>query len=222
MSFGEYIWSLLPLPFRKVGSDIYLLFQAIGAKLEELKQAFFQIRRAWIIDTAPGWALDLHGMDRRMPRLPGESDDVYRLRLQSARTIYAMGGTDTGLIESLAQIGFTATIYNLYNEDPLRWAEMNITAQGNISQPLSLPTIESLKKTLKVTKAAHAKIAILILSYRISTRQNYRAKGTETMVFNQKVSYPPGNIILDGSKVLDGSWQLNSKSAAITITSIPV
>lgn len=222
MSFGDYIWSLLPLPFRKAGSDIYLLFQAIGTKLEELKQAFFQIRRAWVIETASGWALDIHGRDRKMPRLPGESDDVYRVRLQSARTIYAMGGTDTGIIESLAKIGFTATVYNLFIEDPLRWAEMKITAQGNISNSLTLPTIESLKKTLKVTKAAHAKIAETIVSYKVSTRQNYLAKGTETAVINQRVSYPPGNIILDGSRILDGSWQLNSRSAEITITEIPV
>jgi hypothetical protein len=213
MTFGEYIYSLLIGPLKKTGSDISILCQSLGSRYQEIKDMIFSIRRAWVIETAPKWALDLHGQDRLLPRLPDEPDETYRRRLQSARTIYALGGTDPGIIDAMARLGFTATIQNVRQIDPLRWAEMNIYLEGNIDEVLLAPTENAIIKAIKDTKASHSKVADLAIAYLVDAYVGYGAKGTIILLIIGTASSPPGFKICDGTYLCDGSVLADSSRA---------
>ena len=161
MSIGEFIWSLLPRAYKRIKqsvSEIYMLCSAVGEKYEEIMQLIFSIRRAWLIETAPEWALALHGIDRRMPRLPDEPTEVYRQRLLGAYATYALGGTNTGIIEALKALNLEVTIEELYKTDPTKKSEMNIVV-SNLTEPISLIKLKSIQLIIKKTKASHAKLA---------------------------------------------------------------
>ncbi len=213
MTFGEYIYAQLVRPLKKTGSDIYILCQSIGSQYQDIKDTIFDIRRAWIIETAPGWALDLHGKDRNLYRLPGEPDNTYRRRLQSARTIYALGGTNPGIIEAMARLGFQATIQNVREIDPDRWAEMNISLAGNIDEVLTAPTENAIIKAVKDTKASHAVVADLAISYLTDSHIGYIAKGRVILLILEQASYPPGFKICDGTYRCDGTVLADSTRA---------
>jgi len=213
VTFGEYIYAQLVKPLKKTGSDIYLLCQAIGNQYQVIKESIFDIRRAWVLETAQKWALDLHGPDRNMPRLPNEPDETYRRRLQSARTIYALGGTDPGIIDAMARLGFQATIQNVRDIDPARWAEMNIYLAGNNDEVMLAPTENAILKSVKDTRASHALVADLAISYRVDSKMKYTPKGRIILLIIERASYPPGLKICDGTYRCDGTVLANSTRA---------
>ncbi len=97
--------------------DIYKLAVTIGKLLDDAKSSIFRLREIKYISTSTGRALDLHGIDRKMPRLAGESDDSYRLRLLTAYDLYRLGGTEIGLKRVLEGLGYpNATLYPLWRE----------------------------------------------------------------------------------------------------------
>ncbi|QUO43465.1 hypothetical protein KDJ56_11190 [Brevibacillus composti] len=102
---------------RKEDMDIFKLTGVIGKMLDDAKLAIFRVRELKYILTSEGRALDLHGIDRKMPRLAGESDESYRKRLLAAYDLYREGGTEPGMKRVLESLGYpNAEIYPLYRE----------------------------------------------------------------------------------------------------------
>ncbi|WP_435924809.1 hypothetical protein [Paenibacillus sp. DYY-L-2] len=113
-AWAHGIFKKLP---RKADMDITKLTGVIGGMLDDAKQAAFRVRELKFIMTSEGRALDLHGIDRKMPRLAGESDESYRKRLLAAYDLYREGGTMPGMKRVLESLGYPAAeIYPLYRE----------------------------------------------------------------------------------------------------------
>lgn len=113
-AWAHGIFKKLP---RKADMDITKLTGVIGGMLDDAKQAAFRVRELKFIMTSEGRALDLHGVDRKMPRLAGESDESYRKRLLAAYDLYREGGTQPGMKRVLESLGYPAAeIYPLYRE----------------------------------------------------------------------------------------------------------
>lgn len=119
-AWAHGIFKKLP---RKQDMDIHKLAVAIGSMLDDAKLAIFRPREIRYILTSSGRALDLHGVDRKLPRLAGETDADYRLRLLTAYDIYRMGGTEIGMKSVLAGLGYAdATLYPLWREK-YKWSD---------------------------------------------------------------------------------------------------
>lgn len=165
MSIAEFIWSLLPQAFKRAKqnvSEIYKLCTAIGEQLEDLKQVILFIRRTWIIETAPEWALELHGKDRNIIRLPNENVEMYRTRLLAAYINYAFGGTNTGIIRALDIFNFSVEVQELYKTDPTKRDQFNVIV-FDLGEPISSETYNSILRTIYRVKASHAKFGTLII-----------------------------------------------------------
>lgn len=182
---ADYLWDLLRSALRAVlPSDVRIWVDTLASSLADLKQAIYSLRRAWVLATAAGEALDLHGQDRGLPRYPGETDDLYRRRLQAAYYIYAMGGTNDGLKEALRVLGYpNAEIYELFKDGvvtPLhngqslynaaaahrggnRWAEFKVLTDIEQDRPFTANDLALAKQTIKKTKASHSKLAAFVL-----------------------------------------------------------
>lgn len=122
MKFSDYLWALLPRPFKvKSGDDppeTKRWANALGEVFDDIKISAFALRRSWIASTSEGKALDFHGEERNLPRYPGESDELYKGRVLAAYEMYALGGTDPGIIRTLELLGYPqAAIYPLYKEE---------------------------------------------------------------------------------------------------------
>lgn len=113
-SWAHGIFKKVP---HKTDMDIYKLAVVIGKLLDDAKLGIFRLRELKYISTSSGRALDLHGLDRKMPRLAGETDADYRLRLLTAYDLYRLGGTEIGMKSVLAGIGYpNATLYPFWKE----------------------------------------------------------------------------------------------------------
>jgi hypothetical protein len=165
MSIAEFIWSLLPRAYKRVKqnlSEIYMLCIAVGEQLEALKQVIFFIREAWIIETAPEWALELHGKDRNIIRLPNENIEMYRTRLFAAYINYAFGGTNTGIVRALAKFNFSVQVQELYKTEPTKRDQFNVIV-FDLGEPITTETYNSILRTIYRVKASHAKFGTLIV-----------------------------------------------------------
>jgi len=108
-SFTTYLTFLLPKPLRKPDpavTDIKRLAQVLGGLLDEAMESVFQVRRCWFPGACPdGEAIDLHGDERDIIRLPGESHNDYRARVMAAFETYLAGGTVPGIVMAMDLLG---------------------------------------------------------------------------------------------------------------------
>lgn len=79
------------------------------------------------IATASPAMLPIHGQDRNMPRLAGESIEGYRTRLAMKGIIAEKGGLKEGILYALAALGYVEShIEPAFLQDPEHWAEFII------------------------------------------------------------------------------------------------
>lgn len=177
MGFSDYLWALLPKSFKgKQDNDASKWVGVLGDSLDTAKAAIFLSRRAWLIATASGNALDNHGRTRGLPRYPGESDDLYRRRLLAAYEIYALGGTSRGIIRALELMGYPhAQVHELYRDGvvtPLhggtyvydgqarhrggvRWAEFRVIMGIEDDRPFTRDDLAVIQAEIYRMKPAH-------------------------------------------------------------------
>lgn len=177
MGFADYLWGLLPRIYkRKPDSDVQKWVGSLGQTLDDAKAAIFLTRRAWLIATASGEALDNHGRSRGLPRYPGESDDLYRRRLLAAYEIYVLGGTSRGIIRALDLMGFpNARVHELYKDGAvtplhgeldvyngqvqhrggIRWAEFRVIAGLADDRPFTRDDLAVVQAEIYRMKPAH-------------------------------------------------------------------
>lgn len=129
-SFGEYMFSLLFGPLKKTrrtANQFAIFFRVVGREFDDLKEAVFRVRDEANVASASVVMLPVHGQDRNMPRLAGETDEGYRTRLSMKGIIASWAGTARGILYVLTALGYKdSRIEPVCFQDPNRWAEFRI------------------------------------------------------------------------------------------------
>lgn len=133
-TFGEYMFDLLFAPLKKARrsvNQLRIFLRVVGREFDDVKTAIFRVRDEANVATASPVMLPVHGQDRDMPRLEGESVETYRTRLCMKGLVAEWGGTKEGIILAVKALGYTeATVEPLYKTDPDRWAEAVVWYSG--------------------------------------------------------------------------------------------
>lgn len=134
--FGEYMFDLLFAPLKKgkrAFNQLYIFFKVIGRVFDGLKEDALRVRDETNIATASPVMLPVHGQDRNMPRLTGESVEGYRIRLAMKGIIAEKGGLKEGILYALAALGYEQSMVKpIAPQAPERWAEfIVILGPGN-------------------------------------------------------------------------------------------
>lgn len=128
--FGEYMFDLLFAPLKKgkrAVNQFFIFFKVIGHVFDGLKEDALRVRDETNIATASPVMLPVHGQDRNMPRLTGESVEGYRTRLAMKGIVAEKSGLKEGMLYALAALGYEeSTIEPLVFQDPDRWAEFAV------------------------------------------------------------------------------------------------
>lgn len=130
--FGEYMFSLLFAPLKKVrdGTNQFrIFFRVIGRIMQSIKDDIMRVRAESSVATASPVMLPVHGQDRRMQRLAGETIEGYRNRLAAKGIIAQAAGTNTGIRYLARSFGYDNVEVNLF-DDPDRWAEAEVRFIG--------------------------------------------------------------------------------------------
>ena len=83
-TFGAYMFDLLFAPLKRgkrAANQFFIFFKVIGRIFDGMKKDAFRLRDELNVATASPVMLPVHGQDRDMPRLEGESIENYRARL---------------------------------------------------------------------------------------------------------------------------------------------
>lgn len=131
-TFGEYMYDLLAAPLRKVSqsaNQFYVLFRVIGELFDATKQDIFRVREESMIITASEAMLELHGQDRDMQRLKGETVENYRTRLTMKYLLSVEAGTDAAVIAVAHAFGYD-NVDIVPDANPQKWAEVNVQFTG--------------------------------------------------------------------------------------------
>lgn len=128
--FGEYMFDLLFAPLKKgkrAVNQFFIFFKVVGRVFDDLKEDTLRVRDETNIATASPVMLPVHGQDRNMPRLAGESVEGYRTRLAMKGIIAEKGGLKDGILYALAALGYRqAHIESIGPQNPERWAEFTV------------------------------------------------------------------------------------------------
>lgn len=130
--FGDYMYSLLTAPMRQVRKTInqyYIFFKVIGTLSDDFKQKLFAVREASMVLSAPDAMLTVHGEERGLSRLKGETLDNYRIRLELYGQVAEKAGTNEG-IRYLAQSFGYDTVEITPMVDATKWAEATVLFVG--------------------------------------------------------------------------------------------
>lgn len=130
--FGDYMYSLLTAPLRQVRrvvNQYHIFFRVIGKLFDDLKAKVFAVREASMIISAPDVMLAVHGDERSLARLKGETLENYRHRLELHGQVAQAAGTNEG-IRCLAQSFGYSTVEIMPMEDPQKWAEATVLFIG--------------------------------------------------------------------------------------------
>lgn len=134
-TFGEYMFDLLFAPLKRgkrAANQLYIFFKVVGRVFDGLKDDALRVRDETNVATASPAMLPVHGQDRGMPRLAGESIEAYRTRLAMKGIIAEKGGLKAGVLYALAALGYEeSTIEPFALQDPDRWAEFIIFLKGS-------------------------------------------------------------------------------------------
>ena len=124
-TFGEYMFDLLFAPLKRgkrAANQFFIFFKVIGRIFDGMKKDAFRLRDELNVATASPVMLPVHGQDRDMPRLEGESIENYRARLSMKGIISEWGGTKSGILYALTSLGYEqSTIEPFSYQDPERW-----------------------------------------------------------------------------------------------------
>ena len=135
-TFGEYMFDLLPAPLKRgvqAVNQFFIFVKVAGREFDDMKKILFRVRDEANVVTASPPMLAVHGQDRNMPRLPGEDDETYRMRLAMKGLISEWGGTKKGILYALAALGYLdCTVQPLVFTDPDRWAEFLVSIRTGL------------------------------------------------------------------------------------------
>lgn len=165
-TFGEYMFFLLTTPLRKVQKSLnqyHIFFEVTGKLFDDCKQDIFRMRQEAIIATASAVMLDVHGQDRGMIRLRGESIEGFRTRLMMKAIIAEKAGSREGILLALAALGYEKAVIEPYSmKDPTRWAEFIVDLGAGNGQ--SVRDLAVIYQEILLVKQASSKPAYLLFT----------------------------------------------------------
>lgn len=208
--FKDYMYYLLHEPIRN--NQVYILFTVMGNIFDQIKEDIFEIRKQANILTATGRHLDMHGKDRKMPRLKSEDDESYRRRLLMKAEIAARAGTLPGLKLALKSMGYETEVNPLYLQDTERWAEFYVLME-ELLEGEEIYDFRIIKETVMDVKQASAK-PNYGFRYTIDFENNnlLSTKVYCIMAINFYDNIP---LYLDGTWYLDGTYILNGSKLGV-------
>ncbi|MCM0757338.1 phage tail protein [Sporomusa sphaeroides DSM 2875] len=214
--FGAYLWKLLTRPFKlKIKNsdeekDVERYVETLGELADTIKQTIFFIRRARVPAVAPDNALEVVGENRKIARYPEERNQYFRRRIQAAVQIYAEGGTNRGMKNALARIGYPDTeIYEIiierarhdglkkrnstarYSGSQTKWSEFWVILNCEPGRQFSPTDLTILIDTIYKTKAGHAMPVKLVIQYK-----NLRVQHNGLYRYNRNMQHNPTVISL--------------------------
>lgn len=134
-TFGEYMTDLLFGPLKKGAravNQFRIFFKVTGRELDDIKKVVFRVRDEANVASASEAMLTVHGQDRDMQRLEGESTEAYRTRLSMKGLISEWGGTRQGILYALMALGYEQSYIEPFSlTDPDRWAEFIVFLKGS-------------------------------------------------------------------------------------------
>lgn len=154
---AEYIYLLLPSALKTLGKKMgnwWGLCRVLGRRIDRLKDMTLDLREMTTVLTCPEELLPIFGEERGMPRLKGESVELYRFRLTTKRVVAEQAGTNTGILALMKSFGYTnVEIEPAYLTDPEKWAEATVWISGG---DLVLDDRDVLQEELNKIKPASA------------------------------------------------------------------
>lgn len=176
--FSDYMHYLLFGPLKKAAkaaNQFHIFLKVIGKLADQTKQDIFRVREEAMIISASERMLEIHGQDRDMRRLKGESVENYRLRLMMKHRIAEMAGSNSGILLSLQTLGYEQSYiepYRLY--DPDRWAEFIIYLAGK--NPSGINDISIIDSEVMKVKPASGKPSYAVEEQnRLVIRSNFQS-----------------------------------------------
>jgi hypothetical protein len=134
-TFGEYMTDLLFGPLKKGAravNQFRIFFKVVGREFDDIKRVIFRVRDEANVASASEVMLPVHGQDRGMPRLEGESLEAYRTRLSMKGLVAEWGGTRQGILYALTALGYEESYIEPFSlTDPDRWAEFIVFLKGS-------------------------------------------------------------------------------------------
>lgn len=176
-SFGAYMFDLLFAPLKKgrrAVNQFAIFFRVVGREFDDLKAAIFRVRAEANVASASEVMLPVHGQDRDMPRLMGETAEAYRTRLSMKGIISEWGGTKRGILYALSALGYEHSYLEpLCYQDPDRWAEFIVFLGGKY--PSGVNDIDIIHKEIARVKEGSSRVAYGIEERNIvEIRERYR------------------------------------------------
>ena len=164
--YADYMYYLLHAPFKKIRKELnqyYILFKVLGKYFDKAKGFLFLARESSNIISAPEEVLLLHGMDRDMIRLKGESVEDYRYRLIMKMEIAKQAGTIQGILLAAKALGYDeAKHVPLYLTDETRWAEFNLYLSGSYISNIN--ELSVINEEINKVKQASSKANLIFLT----------------------------------------------------------
>lgn len=213
--FSDYMQYLLTTPLKGGGKNnqFRLFFKVIGKIFDETKEDIMRFREEALIETASPIMLEIHGQERDMVRLKGESVEGFRKRLQLKAIIAGLSGSEAGILLALKGVGYeNCVIEPVWKTDAARWAEIYIDFLLPDMDSENSIDFKSIKREVIKTKQA-------------STYPNYRfkyptvisVKETIASRMTNKIQMPffDGVFYLNGAFLLDGKVYLNAEMVAL-------
>ena len=164
--FGEYMFDLLFAPLKKgkrAVNQFYIFFKVIGRIFDNAKTDALRVRDETNIATASPIMLPVHGQDRNMPRLAGESDEGYRTRLAMKGIISEWGGTRQGILYNLAALGYEqAQVESVGPQDQERWAEFIVNL--GVGSPGAVRDVNQIYDEIQAVKEGSSRLAGLTIT----------------------------------------------------------
>ncbi len=187
--YADYMYYLLHAPFKKVRKELNqwnILFSVLGKYFDKAKEYLLLSRNASSIISAPEDVLLVHGMDRDMLRLKGESINDYRYRLLMKMEIAKQAGTVPGILLAAKSLGYDeAEHVPLYLTDETRWAEFNLYLSGSYISNIN--ELSVIAEEINKVKQASSKANLIFLTPNIGSIRVGIAKVDGGIITNRQV-----------------------------------
>lgn len=131
-NFAEYMFYLLFTPLKKTKKSVnqfYIFFKTIGELFDKSKEDILRLRREAMVITSSPEMLPVHGQDRGMPKLKGETDENYRTRLIMKNIIAERAGEDAAIYYVTRAFGYD-DVDIVPNPNLEKWAEVEVRLMG--------------------------------------------------------------------------------------------
>ena len=153
--YSRYALDLAPPWLRAPRGAKWL--EAHGEALDALVERLVDAVAAHLVDTAPDDAVSVIGRERGIIRIPEETEQAYRGRVQAAWDIWQWGGTRRAVEEVFRLLGYEqVVITELWTVDRLRWAEFEVLLVAG--PPLEGLEREQVIALINDVKAAHSRL----------------------------------------------------------------